>query len=193
VDFDLCFRPRAQLPPGTVETSYVNCDNQDNDPGPPLNAEPHQRGIAFKANTYVVGEVTFHTDHPFWESTLHDTPAHFDQFAAQAVGVDAGGGNHPLVHFEDTLGIDYRAFTDKQGAPLPWRICDPNYQNPNGGSRVGQMGFEPRGVSPTCTNMDPSTGFCDYLDFSKYDQSTQGHWNGADSLCFVQRNYPSPP
>jgi hypothetical protein len=93
---------------------------------------------------------------------------------------------------QDTLGVDYRAFKDKQGNRLPWRTCDPNYQNPNGGSRVGQMGFDPHGVSPTCANMDPATGFCDYFDYSKYNQSTQGHWSGADGLCFVQRNYPSP-
>jgi len=31
----------------------------------------------------VVGQVTIHTDHPFWDSVLHDSPAHFDQFAAR--------------------------------------------------------------------------------------------------------------
>ena len=32
----------------------------------------------------------------------------------------------------------------------------------------------------------------DYRDFMTYDQSTQGHLN-SDGLCFVKRNYPSPP
>jgi hypothetical protein len=193
VNFDFCFKPANSggLKPGDPETSWINCDNQDNDPAMPLNSEPHQRGVAFPANKYVIGEVTFHTDHPFWESTEHDTPAHFDQFAAQAVGASTDGGM-PTVHFEDTKGVDYQAFTDKQGNPLPWRICDPMYTNPNGGSRVGQMHFDPVKV-PHCTGGDPSTGLCDYFDFSKYDQSTQGHWNGADGLCFVQRHYPSPP
>jgi hypothetical protein len=192
VNFDLCFKPAnlGSLQPGDPETSWINCDNQDNDPAMALNGEPHLRGIAFKSNTYSVGEVTFHTDHPFWESTKHDTPAHFDQFAAQVVGVTTDGGV-PTVHFEDTIGLDYTGFTDKQGNALPWRICDPTYMNPNGGARTGQMHFDPVAV-PHCAGGDHSTGLCDYYDFSKYNQSTQGHWNGADGLCFVQRHYPSP-
>jgi hypothetical protein len=193
VNFDLCFRPAnlGTLQPGDPETSFINCDNQDNEPAKALNGEPHQRGIAFKSNTYSVGEVTFHTDHPFWESTKHDTPAHFDQLAAQVVGVTTDGGV-PTVHFEDLVGVDYTAFTDKQGNPLPWRICDPYYANPNGGSRFGQMHFDPVQVAH-CTGGDHSTGLCDAYDFSKYNQSTQGHWNGADGLCYVQRHYSSPP
>jgi hypothetical protein len=193
VNFDLCFKPASlgTLQPGALETSWINCDNQDNDPATPLNGEPHQRGIAFKANTYIIGEVTFHTDHPFWESTKHDTPARFDQFAAQVVGVTTDGGV-PTVHFQDVTGVDYTGFTDKQGNVLPWRTCDPMYMNPNGGSRIGQMHFDPVQV-PHCMNGDHSTGLCDYYDFSKYNQSTQGHWNGADGLCYVQRHYPSPP
>jgi hypothetical protein len=97
-----------------------------------------------------------------------------------------------VVHLSDVVGVDYIAFTDRLGNALPWRTCDPNYQNPNGRSRVGQMDFDPVNV-PRCLNGDHATGICDYYDFSKYNQSTQGHWNGADGLCFVQRHYPSPP
>jgi hypothetical protein len=32
----------------------------------------------------------------------------------------------------------------------------------------------------------------DYADYLTYNQSTQGHLN-SDGLCFVSRNYPSPP
>ncbi len=192
VNFDFCFKPAdlGGLQPGAAETSWSNCDNQDNDPAPGLSGEPHARGIAFPSNKYVIGEVTFHTDHPFWESTEHDTPARFDQFAAQTVGISTDGGVS-TVHFSDVTGVNYLAFTDKTGAVLPWRTCDPNYQNPNGGSRIGQMHFDPVRV-PQCANGDRSTGLCDYYDFSKYDQSTQGHWNGSDGLCFVQRHYASP-
>jgi hypothetical protein len=193
VNFDFCFKPAnaGNLKPGDSETSYINCDNQDNDPAMALNGEPHQRGIAFPANKYVIGEVTVHTDHPFWESTKHDTPARFDQYAAQVVGVTTDGGA-PTVHFEDVKGVNYLGFTDKAGNVLPWRTCDPMYQNPNGGSRVGQMHFDSVMV-PQCMNGNQATGLCDYYDFSKYNQSTQGHWNGADGLCFVRRHYPSPP
>jgi hypothetical protein len=193
VNFDLCFKGSTlgNLGAGDPETSWINCDNQDNDPAPGLGGEPHERGIAFVANNYTIGEVTFHTDHPFWESTKHDTPARFDQFAAQLVGASTDGGV-PTVHLSDVKGVDYTGFKDNMGNILPWRTCDPNYQNPNGGSRFGQMNFDPVHV-PFCTHDDPSTGLCDYYDFSKYDQSTQGHWNGADGLCYVQRHYPSPP
>ncbi len=193
VAFDFCFKPAdlGGLQPGAPETSWINCDNQDNDPATALNGEPHERGIAFPSNKYVTGEVTFHTDHPFWESTEHDTPARFDQFAAQLVGA-AGDGGVPVVHFADVSGVNYLAFTDKAANVLPWRTCDPNYQNPNGGSRVGQMHFDPVKVA-SCSGGDHATGLCDYYDFSKYNQSTQGHWNGADGLCFVERHYPSPP
>ena len=53
------------------------------------------------------------------------------------------------------------------------------------------MSFDPNGVPPA-TNDDPSTGLRDYYDFATYDQSTQGHLN-SDGLCYVKRNYPSPP
>jgi hypothetical protein len=188
VNFELCFKPRAPLSAGALETSYINCQNFESGM-PGVNGEKFLRGVAFKTNAPTIGEVTFHTDHPFWESTVHDTPAHFDQFAARATG---GDGGIPTVHMEDTIGVDYTGFTDKQGNAVPWRICDPNYNNPNGGGRVGQMNFDQAMVSH-CANGDSGTGLCDYYDFSKYNQSTQGHWNGAEGLCYVQRNYPSPP
>ncbi len=187
IAFDLCIKPRTAVTAGSVETSYVNCDNQDNDPAPGLNGEPHARGIAFKSNTYTTGEVTLHTDHPFWESTQHDTPPRFDQFAAQVVGASGT----PTVHFTDAIGVDYLGFRDRNGKVLPWRTCDPNYNNPDGRPRVGQMHFNPVSVPDACMRENPSAGLCDYYDFSKYNQSTQGHWNGADGLCFVERHYPS--
>ncbi|MCL2450445.1 MAG: hypothetical protein FWD17_15975 [Polyangiaceae bacterium] len=193
VNFDLCYKPADSggLQPGDAETSWINCDNQDNDPAPGLNGEPHERGVAFFANKYTVGEVTFHTDHPFWESTEHDTPLRFDPFAAQVVGVSTDGGV-PTVHLTDVTGVDYTWLTDKLGNLLPWRTCDPFYLNPNNGNRSGTMSFDPHGV-PHCAGGDHATGLCDFYDFSKYNQSTQGHWNGADGLCFVTRHYPSPP
>src|SRR5262249_13841062 len=75
VDFHLCFKS---------PTTYSNCQNPDNT-GTPLGTDEHQRGIAVLTVSSVVGQLTFHTDHPFWDSVLHDSPAHFDQFAARAV------------------------------------------------------------------------------------------------------------
>src|SRR5262249_25639046 len=112
VGFELCFRS---------PTTYANCQNPDNDPAPAFPGEEHPRGVAFLADRSVIAQVTLHTDHPFWDSVLHDSPAHFDPSAARAVGQDAGGT--PVVTLEMTQGVDYTAVTDALGRPLSWRYC----------------------------------------------------------------------
>ena len=179
VNFRLCFKS---------PTTYINCQNPDNDPAMALAGEEHERGIAFKANQSVIGQVTVHTDHPFWDSVLHDSPAHFDQFAARVVGQD--GGAIPTVTVDMTKGVDYTAYTDALGRKLNWRYCiaPPTDVHPQFN---GPVAFDPQNV-PACTNTNSATGLCDYYDFTTYNQSTQGHLN-SDGLCFVSRNYPSPP
>ncbi len=177
VDFRLCFKS---------PTSYVNCQNPDNDPAQPISDdEESERGIAFLSSGSVIAQVTLHTDHPFWDSVLHDSPAHFDQFAARAVASSSGA----LVTLEDTRGADFTAYTDAQGNPIDWRYCvePPTDVHPK---LTGAMRFDPQGVT-SATSDDPSSGLRDYYDFATYNQSTQGHLN-SDGLCFVRRNYPSP-
>ena len=182
VNFRLCFKS---------PTTYINCQNPDNDNAPPLPGEEHERGISFKNNQYVIGQITVHTDHPFWDSVLHDSPAHFDQFAARVAGQDAGtDGGAPTVTVDMTKGVDYTAYTDALGNRLNWRYCiapDTTVHS----QFTGAMAFDPQNVPP-CTNNNPATGLCDYYDFTTYNQSTQGHLN-SDGLCYVRRNYPSPP
>jgi hypothetical protein len=178
VTFNLCFKS---------PTSYVNCQNPDNDPATPLANEEHERGIAFLANESVIGQVTVHTDHPFWDSVLHDSPAHFDQFAARLSGqADAGS---PTATLDLTKGVDYTAYTDAQGNALQWRYCVEPPTDVHA-KFTGPMSFDPQSVPHSSS--DPAAGLRDYYDFSTYDQSTQGHLN-SDGLCFVKRNYPSPP
>jgi hypothetical protein len=179
VNFRLCF---------PSPTSYRNCQNPDNDPAMAFPDEEHQRGIAFKNNQSVIGQITIHTDHPFWDSVLHDSPAHFDQFAARVVGQD--GGATPTVTLDMTKGVDYTAYTDALGNPINWRYCIAPPTDVHA-QFSGQMAFDPESV-PYCMNNDPATGLCDYFDYTTYNQSTQGHLN-SDGLCFVKRNYPSPP
>ena len=93
-------------------TTYVNCQNPDNDPAKGLGGEEHERGVQVKANDTTIAQVTFHTDHPFWESFTHDTPAHFDQLAALAKKQTDGSY---LVTLDDTKGVDYTAFKDRRG------------------------------------------------------------------------------
>jgi len=182
VNFSLCYKS---------PTSYENCQNPDNDPAGPISPnEEHERGIALKTNGSVIGQVTIHTDHPFWDSVLHDSPTHFDQFAARVAGQGIDGGAPPTVTLEMTKGVDYTAYSDALGQKLQWRYCiDPPTDVHS--QFTGPMAFDPQSV-PHAPGTDPSTGLRDYEDYSTYNQSTQGHLN-SDGLCFVKRNYPSPP
>lgn len=164
-------------------TSYVNCQNPDNDPAQPLSGEEHQRGVQIKANAATVAQATIHTDHPFWQTFEHDAPAHFDALAAraQAVGADQ------VVTLDDLVGVDFTAFADRGGQPLPWRSCVDTYTPPN---QSAVMGFDSQGI-PRQPGGDPTQVLRDYADYMTYSLSTQGHLN-ADGLCYVKRNYPSP-
>ncbi|MEO7037203.1 MAG: hypothetical protein ABI548_24835 [Polyangiaceae bacterium] len=165
-------------------TTYINCQNPDNDPAQGLGDEEHERGIQVKDNATVTAQVTVHTDHPFWESFTHDTPAHFDQLAALAVKDSQGAYN---VSVADAVDVNYTAFKFGEAA-LPWRSCLPTYTPPNSNP---QMGFDSLTV-PFNPAGDPASVMRDYADYLTYDQSTQGHLN-SDGLCFVDRHYPSPP
>ncbi len=163
-------------------TTYVNCQNPDNDPAAPFANEEHQRGVQPKPGTFVVAQVTIHTDHPFWETAVHDSPAHFDPIAARFVGLDAGT---PMATLDDVVGVDFTAFKDKAGVDLPWRSCVATYT-----AKAGTMSFDPLNV-PVNPSAQPAAALRDYRDFMTYNQSTQGHLN-SDGLCFVKRNFPSP-
>ena len=165
-------------------TSYLNCQNPDNDPAGALGNEQHERGLQLADNAQTVAQVTFHSDHPFWESIVHDSPAHFDQLAALAKQQTDGTW---LVTLDDASTADYTAFTDRRGEALPWRICSAGYVPPD---TSPQMGFDSRtlGYNPSG---NPASYLRSYGDFMLYDQSTQGHLN-SDGLCYVQRHYASP-
>jgi hypothetical protein len=171
-------------------TTYINCQNPDNDPAPAFAGEEHQRGIYVYSNKTSIAQLTIHTDHPFWDSVIHDSPLHFDQIAAQYVdSTDDSGLIAPTATLDDiaNIGVNFLAFTDVENNPLPSRSCLSNY-TPQAGA---MMHFDPQSV-PVDPNADPSVALRDYVDFMTYDQSTQGHLN-SDGLCFVKRNYPSPP
>ncbi|HEY2027901.1 MAG TPA: hypothetical protein VGH20_01720 [Myxococcales bacterium] len=166
-------------------TTYLNCQNPDNDPAAGLGVEEHERGVQVQANATTIAQVTVHTDHPFWESFVHDSPAHFDQLAALATKDASGNFN---VAMEATLGVDYTHF--KFGAQdLPWRSCLGSYTIPV--NTPSAMGFDSL-TFPHDPAGNPATAIRDYYDYMTYNQSTQGHLN-SDGLCFVQRHYPSPP
>jgi hypothetical protein len=178
VTFRLCFKS---------PTTYANCQNADLT-ATPLPGEDFERGIPLSSSQSTLAQITIHTDHPFWDSVLHDSPAHFDQFAARLVGqADAGA---PVVSLEMTKGVNFSAYTDALGNVLQWRYClAPPTDVHN--QLTGVMAFDPQNL-PRANATDPATaGLRDYYDFATYNQSTQGHLN-ADGLCAVIRNYASP-
>ena len=175
VPFRLCFKS---------PTTYMNCQNADLT-GQPLAGEDYQRGIPLDGTRSTLAQVTLHTDHPFWDSVLHDSPAHFDQFAARLVGQPAG----TVATLELTKGVDFGAYTDGLGGPVDWRYCiDP--PTDVHAAFTGPMTFDRESVPRAANAADP-TGLHDYYDLTTYNQSTQGHLN-ADGLCAIQRHYPSP-
>src|SRR5262249_14590727 len=151
VTFRFCFK---------TPTTYVNCQNPDNDPASPFEGEEHLRGVAFESSKPIVAQITLHTDHPFWDSVVHDSPAHFDQFAARVTGQSGT----TTVTLEDTVGVDYTKVTTAQNQALRWRYCidPPTDAHP---LFKGEMAFEPGSVAHA-TGGDPSSGLRDYYDFT---------------------------
>lgn len=173
VDFKLGF---------ATPSDYVNCQNQDNQ-GDAFEGEEYQRGVAAKEGGASVAQMTFHLEHPFFSSVVHDSLLYFDQLVAPLAGKPAGT---PLTT-DDLAGLDPQGLTDGAGAPLPFRSCD--------GSALpaSKQRFVETGSVPVDPKGSPQKALRDYRDFIAYVQSTQGHLNGGEGLCFTKRNYPSPP
>ena len=150
-------------------TSYINCQNPSLS-GTPLGTDEKPRGIYAYNNQASIAQVTIHTDHPFWDSTVHDAPLHFDQIAARYTGTTGT----PTAIVEDMTALDYTHFTDAQGNALTWRNCvGSNFVLPDSGT----MHF----------NDAAGATLHNYAEFMTYNQRTQGHLN-SDGLCFVKPN-----
>jgi hypothetical protein len=163
-------------------TSFVNCQNQDNQ-GQAFPDEEYQRGIAIAANGDTIAQLTLHLEHVLFSATVHDPSLRFDQLAAQLVGKS----DDSVVTLDDLVGVDPTAFNDGAGSPLPARSCDGSELPPG-----QQLRFE-TGSVPVDPGASASHALRDYHDFIEYVQSTQGHLNGGEGLCFVERHYASPP
>ncbi len=164
-------------------TVYRNAQNPalQGDPEP---NEEHPRGVVTVANQSTIAQITLHIDHVFWESFVHDSPAHFDSFAARY----AGATTPPTATLEDFRGFAFKPFVDAQGHQVPWRSCLPaDVYTPPG---TGAMSFDTQAVTVDPTG-DPAHVIRDFYDYTLYNHSTFGHLN-ADGLSFVDRQYPSP-
>jgi hypothetical protein len=173
VPFKLAFR---------TPSSFLNCQNQENQ-GQALEDEEFQRGVAVRANDSALAQITLHLEHVWFSATEHDPSLRFDQLAARLVGKPEG----TVVTLDDLAGVDPTAFTDADGEPLPFRSCDGSALPPG-----EQLRFE-NGSVPVDPGASPSRALRDYRDFIAYVQSTQGHLNSGEGLCFVERHFPSPP
>jgi len=172
----------------STPTNYVNCQNYTA-MGVGIGGESNPRGIQVSQSGSVFAQVTVHMDHPFWESFAEDTPVHWDQIAAQYVGVTPGDGGLIESHIDDFHGVPFQGFTDHKGTPIPWRNCSgPNYTPPGN----GQMSFSTLTVPVNPHASSPAEAIRDYYDYIRYTQSTQGHLN-SQGLCFIDRQFPSPP
>lgn len=153
--------------------------------GAPNPDEEHPRGIQTATNQSTIAQLTFHIDHVFWESFVHDSPAHFDSFAARY----AGAATPPIATMEDFKGFAFQPFVDAEGRQVPFRSCvdAATYAAPG----TGAMTFDTLTI-PVNAAGDPGTVIRDFYDYTTYNHSTFGHLN-ADGLSFVDRQYPSPP
>ena len=147
--------------------------------------EEHPRGIQTTANQSTIAQATFHIDHVFWESFIHDSPAHFDSFASKYAGMTTT----PTATLEDFKGYGFKPFVDVQGHQVPFRSCVDiaTYTPPSDGA----MTFDTLSVSVDPAG-DPAKAIRDFYDYVTYNHSTFGHLN-ADGLSVVDRQYPSPP
>ena len=172
VPFRLCFQ---------TPTRCLNCQNENNE-GEPFPDEEFQRGIPIVQNGESLAQITMHLDHPLYSEVEHEPSLYFDQLAAALVGEPSG----TVLTLDMLAGVDPTAFVDGAGDPLPWRVCDGSAV-PAGAQRAFDTGSIPIGPGE-----DPATGFRDYIDFTKYVQSSMGHLNGGEGLCYTDRQYPSP-
>lgn len=166
-------------------TSYINCQNPDNDPAAGLGNDDHQRGVQLKDNSTVIAQLTLRTERLFWQSFAQGSAPHFDQLAALA---KKDVNNNFVLTEQELKGVNFTSFKDSTAAALPWRSCLKTYPLPGGSTA---MSFDTLGI-PYNPVGNPATVMRDYLDYAAYTQSAQGEMND-EGLCFVKRGYVSPP
>lgn len=180
-DFDALPKQVAFRLGFATPVSNRNCQNQENE-GEAFPDENFPRGVQVLPNRAALAQITLHVDHPWFGAVEHEPALYFDQMAARLVGREGASE----LTLDDFVGVDPTAFTDGAGAPLPHRHCD-GTPVPAGRQRAFDIGS--LAVDPLA---EPADALRDYRDFVHYVQSTQGHMNGGEGLCFTERRYPSP-
>lgn len=121
-------------------TRQLNCENPDL--GKSAFGEDFARGVQPQAGKSVAVQLTYHTDHLFWDRLeAEQVPLHFDVFAARSSGFGAAGTASGGVTIDDLAGADISKLTAKDGTPIPFRSLVSDYAAP-----AGTLAYEPDGV-----------------------------------------------
>lgn len=150
---------------------YLNCHN------PELGEEdtPANRGIQPDRARAVRAQLTFHTDHSFWDqANVEGTPLHFDPFAArvQRFGMDVMA-LHELT-LDDLAGVNPAALVDRAMMP----VMDRGSQTA-GYSGMGRLSYRINGAADVM----------DLRDFFAFNTRAAAHFN-SDGQCFVRPTGP---
>lgn len=150
-------------------TRQLNCENPDL--GKSALGEDFARGVQPQAGKSEVVQLTFHTDHLFWDRLEEEqVPLHFDVFAARSSGFGTSGAASGAVTVDDLAGADISKLTTKGGEPIPFRSLVPDYAAP-----AGTLAYEPNGVKITDN---------DLVRWLQFTAAASSHLN-ADGECLA--------
>jgi len=152
-------------------SAYINCHNPEiGDMDIPANW-----GLRPSATGAVRAQITFHTDHSFWDTALVEgTPLRFDAYAARVP--DFGMVGSHMLGMGDFMGVNPAALTDRTGMPVLDRADQ-------------TTGYMPDMGIPPVYALNGATGISDLRDWFAFNTRTQGHLN-SDGLCLVSPTGP---
>ena len=147
---------------------YVNCHN----PEIGESDEPKNRGVRPSADGAIRAQLTFHSDHTFWDQVdVEGTLLRFDALAARV----ASFGEQQAVHelrLDDLAFVSPSALTDRRDMPVRDRAQQTS-------------GYSPGVVAPPVYGTNGVEEIRDLRSFVAYNTRAQGHLN-SDGLCLVQ-------
>ena len=147
---------------------YVNCHN----PEIGESDEPKNRGLRPSADGAVRAQLTFHSDHAFWDQAdVEGSPLRFDALAARAQAFGEDEATHEL-RLDDLADVSPSALTDRLGAPVRDR-----------GDQTS--GYTRGAVAPPVYGTNGVEEITDLRSFVAYNNRAEGHLN-SDGLCLVQ-------
>ncbi|MBS2012143.1 MAG: hypothetical protein JST00_04615 [Deltaproteobacteria bacterium] len=150
--------------------SYRNCRNTDL----PKVGGKYPRGIRPSADGAVTVQITFHTDHVFWNRLDTDgTPLFFDAIAASSPAF--GGASGGAVTMDDLARVDITDVRSRSGERVPPRSHVADYAAPSG----------PLVFDAQTTRFARPNAFSSFLSYAAV---STGHMN-AFGVCEIERHF----